>query len=90
MVKRKQDGSRLDWGIMDKKINVLIKKDKTLYVETEDFKGEDCVSAVKELFKTFLEIDNLELTSDYYDGEVGISSSVEVKLWVPQLIWIWL
>lgn len=84
MVKRKQDGSRLDWGIMDKKINVLIKKDKTLYVETEDFKGEACVSAVKELFKTFLEIDNLELTSDYYDGEVGISSSVEVKLWVLQ------
>ena len=42
---------------MDKKINVLIKKDKTLYVETEDFKGEACVSAVKELFKTFLEID---------------------------------
>lgn len=65
---------------MDKKINVLIKKDKTLYVETKDFKGEVCVSAVKELFKTFLEIDNLELTSDYYDGEVGINSGVEVKL----------
>lgn len=74
---------------MDKKINVLIKKDKTLYVETGDFKGEACVSAVKELFKTFLEIDNLELTSDYYDGEVGIDSGVEVKLWVLQLIWIW-
>ena len=42
--------------------------------------GEACVSAVKELFKTFLEIDNLELTSDYYDGEVGIDSGVEVKL----------
>ena len=65
---------------MDKKINVLIKKDKTLYVETEDFKGEACISAVKELFKTFLEIDNLELTSDYYDGEVGIDSGVEVKI----------
>ena len=65
---------------MDKKINVLIKKDKALYVETEDFKGEACVSSVKELFKTFLEIDNLELTSDYYDGEVGIDSGVEVKL----------
>lgn len=74
---------------MDKKINVLIKKDKTLYVETEDFKGEACVSAVKELFKTFLEIDDLELTSDYYDGEVGIDSGVEVKLWVLQSIWIW-
>ena len=33
-----------------------------------------------EAFKTFLEIDNLELTSDYYDGEVGIDSGVEVKL----------
>ena len=65
---------------MDKKINILIKKDKTLYVETEDFKGEACVSAVKELFKTFLEIDNLELTSDYYDGEVGIDRGVEVTL----------
>lgn len=65
---------------MDKKINVLIKKDKTLYVETKDFKGEACISAVKELFKTFLEIDNFEHTSDYYDGEATIDSDVEVKL----------
>lgn len=65
---------------MDKKIKVLIKKDKTLFVETEDYKGEACVTAVKDLFKTFLEIDNFELTSDYYDGEVGIDSGVEIKL----------
>lgn len=65
---------------MDKKINVLIKTDRTIYVETKGFKGEACVSAVKELFNNFLEIDNLELTSDYYDGEVGIDSGVEVKL----------
>lgn len=65
---------------MNKKINVLIKKDKTVYVETEDYKGETCVSAVKKLFETFLEIDNLELTSDYYDGEVDINNTVEVKL----------
>ena len=65
---------------MDKKIKVLIKKDKTIFVETEDYKGEACVTAVKDLFKTFLEIDNFELTSDYYDGEVGIDSGVEIKL----------
>ena len=65
---------------MDKKINILIKNDKTVYVETKDFKGEACVSAVKKLFKAFLEIDNLELTSDYYEGEVEINSGVEVKL----------
>lgn len=65
---------------MDKKIKVLIKKDKTIFVETEDYKGEACVTAVKDLFKTFLEIDNFDLTSDYYDGEVGIDSEVEIKL----------
>ena len=65
---------------MDKKIKVLIKKDKTIFVETEDYKGEACVTAVKDLFKTFLEIDNFDLTSDYYDGEVGIDSGVEIKL----------
>ena len=41
---------------------------------------EACVSAVKELFKTFLEIDNFELTSDYYDGEVEINNGVDIKL----------
>ena len=65
---------------MDKKVNVLIKNDKTIFVETENYKGEACVSAVKDLFKTFLEIDNFELTADYYDGEVGINSGVEIKL----------
>ena len=65
---------------MDKKIKVLIKKDKTIFVETEDYKGEACVTAVKALFKTFLEIDNFDLTSDYYDGEVGVDSGVEIKL----------
>ena len=65
---------------MDKKVNVLIKNDKTIFVETENYKGEACVSAVKDLFITFLEIDNFELTSDYYDGEVGINSGVEIKL----------
>ena len=65
---------------MDKKINVLIKNDKTIFVETENYKGEACVSVVKDLFKTFLEIDNFELTSDYYDGEVGINNGVEIKL----------
>ena len=65
---------------MDKKVNVLIKNDKTIFVETENYKGEACVSAIKDLFKTFLEIDNFELISDYYDGEVGINSGVEIKL----------
>ena len=65
---------------MDKKIKVLIKKDKTIFVKTEDYKGEACVTAVKDLFKTFLEIDNFDLTSDYYDGEVRIDSGVEIKL----------
>ena len=74
---------------MDKKINVLIKLDKTVFVETDNYKGEACVSAIKELFKTFLEIDNFELTSDYYDGDVEINNGVEVKLWVLLLEWIW-
>lgn len=65
---------------MDKKINVLIKNDKTVYVETKDFKGEACVSAVKKLFETFLEVENVELTSDYYDDEAGLNNGIEVKL----------
>ena len=69
---------------MDKKINITIKPDKSVFVETDNYKGEACVNAVKELFKSFLKIDNFELTSDYYDGEVEINSGVEVKLWVLQ------
>ena len=65
---------------MDKKINVLIKEDKTIFVETDNYKGESCVTALKELFKSFLEIDNFEYTSDYYDGEVEIDSGVEIKI----------
>ena len=65
---------------MDKKINITIKPDKSVFVETDNYKGEACVNAVKELFKSFLEIDNFELTSDYYDGEVEINSGVEVKV----------
>ena len=65
---------------MDKKINITIKPDKSVFVETDNYKGEACVSTVKELFKSFLEIDNFELTSDYYDGEVEINSDVEVKI----------
>ena len=65
---------------MDKKINVIIKNDKSLYVETDNFKGETCVSAIKKLFETFLDVDNFELTSDYYDGDVLINNDVEVKL----------
>ena len=65
---------------MDKKINVLIKNDNSIFVETKDFKGESCVTAVKELFKNFLEIDNLELTSEYYDGDEKINTNIGVKL----------
>lgn len=65
---------------MDKKINILIKNDKSLFVETENFKGEVCVSAVKELFAQFLEVKDFEYTSDYYDGEVEINSEANIKL----------
>ena len=64
---------------MDKKINILIKNDKKIYVETKGFKGGSCVSVVKELFKNFLEIDNIDLTSDYYDNDAGLTNEVEVK-----------
>lgn len=65
---------------MDKKITVLIKKDDSLFVETENYKGEACVSAIKELFQQFLNVDNFEHTSDFYDDEVGINSEVKNKL----------
>ncbi len=65
---------------MDKKINLTIRPDKSVFVETNNYKGEACINAVKELFKSFLVIDNFEFTSDYYDGEVEINSGVEVKL----------
>ena len=34
---------------MDKKINVNVNNNGKVYVETEDYKGESCVSAIKEL-----------------------------------------
>ena len=65
---------------MDKKVKVLIKEDNSMFVETDNFKGEACVSAIKQLFEQFLEIDNFELTSDYYDSEANIYNGTEIHL----------
>lgn len=65
---------------MDKKINVTVKKDGTVNVETDNYKGQYCVTAIKELFFEFFEIEDFDYKSDYYDEEERINSEVNVSL----------
>ena len=74
---------------MSKKINVIIHDDGKLDVETDGFKGESCVTKIKELFDEFLEIDNFDLKSDYYEFDEKINNGVDISIWVHQLILIY-
>ena len=63
---------------MPKTIIVDINNDGKLKVETEEYKGDSCVSAIKELFSEFLDIENFEYKADYYEEE--IDNDLEVKI----------
>ena len=65
---------------MEKKINVLVNNDGKINVETDNYKGQSCITAIKELFSEFLEIDDFEYKSDYYEDEEGISSEVNTSI----------
>ncbi len=65
---------------MEKKINVLVNKDGKINVETDNYKGQSCVTAIKELFSEFLEIEDFEYKSDYYEDEEGITSEVNTSI----------
>lgn len=63
---------------MDKKINVNVNNNGKVYVETEDFKGESCVSAIKELFAEILEIDDFDYKPEFYEEEEIIDCEVNI------------
>lgn len=65
---------------MDKIINVTIHPEGKIDVETDGYKGESCVAKVKELFDEFLEIEDFNLKSDYYEFEEEINNGVDIKL----------
>jgi hypothetical protein len=65
---------------MSKKIIICISPNSDIKVETEDYKGEVCVKVIKQLFASFLEIDNFDLKSDYYEDEVNLDRSVKIDL----------
>lgn len=65
---------------MDKKINVQVNKDGKVFVETENYKGESCIKAIKELFTEFLEIEEFDYKSDYYEEEEFITNEVNTRL----------
>lgn len=65
---------------MDKTINVQINNDGKVLVETENYKGETCVKSIKELFSEFLDIDDFELKSDYYEEDENLYNEVDIKL----------
>lgn len=65
---------------MNKKIMVLIKNDSNIILETDGFKGESCVTEIKKLMSSFIDVDNFELKSDYYDNDEELSIIEKVKL----------
>lgn len=64
---------------MNKKINVFISKDAKVKLETEGFKGEACVDEIKKILASFVEIDEIEHTSDFYDNDEGLEILGEIK-----------
>jgi hypothetical protein len=65
---------------MSKKILVSIKKDSNIVMETEGFKGESCVTEIKKILSSFVDLENFELKSDYYDNDEELNIVGEVKL----------
>lgn len=65
---------------MPKTINVIINKDKSIEVETEGYKGESCVNAIKKLFQEFVDVQDFEYKSDFYEKEEEITSTEELSL----------
>ena len=63
---------------MPKMINVSLKNDGRVFVETDGYKGASCVKAITELFDEFMELDGFEYKSDFYEQEEVISNGVGV------------
>lgn len=58
----------------------MIKNDKSIEVETEGYKGESCVTAIKNLFQEFVEVDEFNYKSDFYEKEEEVVSAEELSL----------
>ncbi len=65
---------------MPKIINVSLSPDGKVFVETDGYKGPSCVNAITELFDEFVETDEFEYKSDYYEKDETISIDVGVNL----------
>ena len=65
---------------MPKTIIVDVNNDGRVKVETNGFKGESCVSGIKELLAGFFEVDNFDYKSDYYEEEIETSEKVSNSL----------
>ena len=65
---------------MEKKINVKIYNDGKVLVETENYKGESCVTAIKEVGGEFFDIDSFDDRSDYYEEEESINNEVNTSI----------
>lgn len=65
---------------MSKRIIISISPNSDIKVETENYTGEVCVNDVKRLFEAFLDIENFDLKSDYYEGDIKIDRGVKIDL----------
>jgi hypothetical protein len=65
---------------MPKKIVVDILKDGKVKIETENFKGESCIKSIKELFSEFIEIEDFELKSDYYENDETVNIEMKIDI----------
>lgn len=65
---------------MKKIINITIGNDAKIFLETDGYKGPSCVNEIKSILSSFVEIENLELKSDYYDNDEELYIQKELKL----------
>lgn len=63
---------------MSKVIKVTI-TNEGMTAETEGYKGETCISEIKKLFDSFIEITDFDLKGDYYEAEESECRDVTIK-----------
>lgn len=56
---------------MRKEIEIVVRPDGNVEIETHGFKGPSCLEAVKPFEDALGEVTHRELTSEYYERETG-------------------
>lgn len=60
-------------------INVTINKNAELYLETENYKGESCLAAIKDMMDEFFDLNDVDYKPEYYEKDQYVTTEVKLK-----------